>query len=73
MIGFGIGGIIFMAINQLLNAKFFLVFSPIFMMYTLTYFSLFGLILLSAEFKLEFVTSRLIFLNSLVGRGIFNI
>ena len=73
MIGFGIGGIIFMAINQLLSAQFFLVFSPVFMMYKFIYFSLFGLILVSAEFRLEFVTSRLTFLNSLVVRGIFNI
>ena len=35
LIGFGIAGIIFMAVNALLSGKFFLVFSPIFMMYSL--------------------------------------
>lgn len=33
LIGFGIAGLVIMTVNNLTSAKFFLLFSPIFMMY----------------------------------------
>lgn len=33
LIGFGIAGVVIMTVNSITSAKFFLIFSPIFMMY----------------------------------------
>lgn len=73
LIGFGIGGIIFVSSNDLAGGKIFLLFSPIFMMYLYTHTSMFGAIMIAAECKIKFMINYFTFLKSLLGRGIFTI
>jgi hypothetical protein len=73
LIGFGIAGIIIFSVKQLATFKIFLACSPLFLMYLITYRSLFGLMLLAADFKFKIVRKYFLFMCSFLGRGFFNI
>lgn len=73
IITFGITGVIFLAVNNLLSGKFFMIFSPLYMAYTCNSLSAFGIVLFATEFKVDAVLKRVGFLRSLLGRAMFNI
>ena len=52
---FGVGGTLYLALNNILSGRFFLVFSPIFMTYQLQLPSIFGVILFATEMKIDIV------------------
>jgi len=70
---FGVLGLVYMVIHDILSTRFFLIFSPIFIMYKVLSFRIFGLLLVAVEFKIAFVMDMFDFLGNMLGRGIFYI
>lgn len=64
-----------MAIQNLFSFRFFLIFSPLFIMYVyeILDYRLFGVALLAIEVKASFIMENFGFLRTLLGRGLFNI
>lgn len=70
---FGLVGLIYMIVNNVISTTFFLVFSPIFVMYLLILDSLFGGIIIAVELRVKAVLDSFEFLQTMIGKGLFYI
>jgi hypothetical protein len=70
---FGLVGLIYMIVNNVISTTFFLVFSPIFVMYFLILDSLFGGIIIAVELRVKAVLDSFEFLQTMIGKGLFYI